>query len=412
MRVLVVEDSATVAKVLLHLFQQEPGIEVDLAKDFATARELMERNRYFAALCDRCLPDAPNGEVIEWSLAKGLPTIVLTAQMDEGERSRLQGLGVVDYVIKENRFSYQYAVNLVSRLKRNQAYRVLVVDDSQVARKQVKDLLARHLFQVVEADSADSALMLLATNEFKLMITDYEMPVMNGVELVCRVRERPGGDQLSIVGLSGQEEVSAKFIKYGANDFLRKPFFAEEFYCRINNLIKAWELNQQLWQRANLDYLTGVANRRYLMTQLEEARSLTEQNDQSLSLALLDVDRFKAINDQYGHQVGDRVLQALAKELSQSLERFVIGRVGGEEFAVVMPGLNGDQAWRLIEAVRRKLTSAPLDLGDQQLAVSFSAGLCQAAPEDHTDELLRRADEVLYQAKEAGRNLVLLEEDQ
>ncbi|WP_028109823.1 GGDEF domain-containing response regulator [Ferrimonas futtsuensis] len=412
MRVLVVEDSATVAKVLLHLFQQEPGIEVDLAKDFATARELMERNRYFAALCDRCLPDAPNGEVIEWSLAKGLPTIVLTAQMDDAERSRLQGLGVVDYVIKENRFSYQYAVNLVSRLKRNQAYRVLVVDDSQVARKQVKDLLARHLFQVVEADSADSALMLLATNEFKLMITDYEMPVMNGVELVCRVRERPGGDQLSIVGLSGQEEVSAKFIKYGANDFLRKPFFAEEFYCRINNLLKAWELNQQLWQRANLDYLTGVANRRYLMTQLEEARTLAGQNGQNLSLALLDVDRFKAINDQHGHQVGDRVLQALARELSQSLERFVIGRVGGEEFAVVMPGLNGDQAWRLIEAVRRKLTSAPLNLGEQTLAVSFSAGLCQAAAEDHTDELLRRADEVLYQAKEAGRNLVLLEEDQ
>lgn len=412
MRVLVVEDSATVAKVLLHLFQQEPDIEVDLAKDFASARELMERNRYFAALCDRCLPDAPNGEVIEWSLAKGLPTIVLTAQMDEGERSRLQGLGVVDYVIKENRFSYQYAVNLVSRLKRNQAYRVLVVDDSQVARKQVKDLLTRHLFQVVEADSADSALMLLATNEFKLMITDYEMPVMNGVELVCRVRERPGGDQLSIVGLSGQEEVSAKFIKYGANDFLRKPFFAEEFYCRINNLFKAWELNQQLWQRANLDYLTGVANRRYLMSQLEEARAQTGQAGQNLSLALLDVDRFKAINDQYGHQVGDRVLQALAKELSQSLARFVIGRVGGEEFAVVMPGLNGEQAWRLIEAVRRKLTSEPLDLGEQKLVVSFSAGLCQAAPEDHTDELLRRADEVLYQAKEAGRNLVLLEEDQ
>ncbi|BDY04710.1 response regulator [Ferrimonas sp. YFM] len=412
MRVLVVEDSATVAKVLLHLFQQEPGIEVDLAKDFATARELMEHNQYFAALCDRCLPDAPNGEVIEWSLAKGLPTIVLTAQMDEGERNRLQGLGVVDYVIKENRFSYQYAVNLVSRLNRNQAYRVLVVDDSQVARKQVKDLLARHLFQVVEADSADSALMLLATNEFKLMITDYEMPVMNGVELVCRVRERPGGDQLSIVGLSGQEEVSAKFIKYGANDFLRKPFFAEEFYCRINNLIKAWELNQQLWQRANLDYLTGVANRRYLMSQLEDARTQAGQNNQNLSLALLDVDRFKAINDQHGHQMGDRVLQVLARELSQSLERFVIGRVGGEEFAVVMPGLNGDQAWRLIEAVRRKLTSTPLDLGDQKLAVSFSAGLCQAAPEDHTDELLRRADEVLYQAKEAGRNLVLLEEDQ
>ncbi|USD35964.1 diguanylate cyclase [Ferrimonas sp. SCSIO 43195] len=410
-KVLVVEDSVTVCKVLFHLFQQEVGIEVEFAKDFQTAKALMEKTDYFAALCDRCLPDAPNGEVIEWTLAKGIPAIVLTARMDEDERTRLQGLGVVDYVLKENRFSYQYAVGLVKRLARNGDYRVLVVDDSQVARKQVKDLLERHQFQVAEADSAEAALIQLATGEFKLMITDYEMPAINGVELICKVREQVDRDELIIVGLSGREEVSARFIKYGANDFLRKPFFAEEFYCRINNLIQAQELNQKLWQRAHLDYLTGVANRRYLMNQLHDLWGQAVAAEQPLCLAMLDVDMFKQVNDRHGHQVGDRVLQFLARELSQSLERFVVGRVGGEEFAVVMPGLNGEQAWRLIEAVRRKVTGQPLQLEALSLAVSFSAGICQGQQGDSIDTMLRRADEVMYQAKEAGRNLVLLEEE-
>lgn len=407
-RVLVVEDSSTVTKVLSHLFAQDSSIEVDFAANFAVAKALTEQNEYFAAVCDRCLPDAPDGEVIEWTLAKGLPTIVLTARMDEEERCRLQGLGVVDYVFKENRFSYQYVVQLVQRLHRNQNYRVLVVDDSQVARKQVKDLLERHLFEVVEADGAAAAMVQLATGEFTLLITDYEMPDTNGVELICQVREQLKKETLSIVGLSGQEEVSAKFIKYGANDFLRKPFFAEEFYCRINSLIEAQELNQKLWQRANLDYLTGVANRRYLMSQLADLAQ--QSKGQGVCLAMLDIDHFKSINDRYGHQAGDQVLQEVAKELKQSLKRFIVGRVGGEEFAVVMPGLTGEQAWRLIEAIRRKISSMVLNCQDQQIQISFSAGICEASDNIEIDELFARADEVMYQAKEAGRNLVLLEE--
>mgnify|MGYP000994942725 FL=1 len=147
LRILIVEDSEAVSKVLKHLIVQELDCDVDIAPDLAAAITLLDVNQYFIVVADLNLPDAPNGEIVRLVLNPYHTTcIVLTGNLDSQQRKELLKLGIADYVLKENRYSYQYVVKLISRLKRNQQVKVLVADDSVVSRKFVRVLLEQHLF--------------------------------------------------------------------------------------------------------------------------------------------------------------------------------------------------------------------------------------------------------------------------
>ena len=270
-KVLLVEDSALVLKVMRRLVHDNGEFEADFAESLAQAQQMIgdDPAKYFAAVVDLNLPDAPKGEVVDLVLENKIPTIVLTASYDEKKREDLFDKGIVDYVIKENRFSYQYALKLMTRLNRNHGIKVLVVDDSLVARKQCTNLLKKYLFQVVEANGAKQAIRHLVDNpDIRLVITDYNMPDVDGFELVKLIRGKYDKQDLTIIGLSGDENalLSAKFIKHGANDFLRKPFIQEEFYCRIMHNIESLEAVDKIRDSANRDYLSGLYNRDHFYT--------------------------------------------------------------------------------------------------------------------------------------------------
>ena len=274
-KVLIVEDSAVILKILKHLAKQSLELEPLFASTMAEAQDLYEKHKdeLFAGIIDLALPDAPNGELVDFLLAEGFPVIVLTGSYKEERRAVLVKQGVVDYVVKESRYSYRYAINMVNRLYKNQQIQVLVVEDSKQYRKHIVRLLMAHKYQVLEAVNGIEAMDQLKQHpNIKMVITDYNMPEMDGFELVQAIRLKYEKSDMIIIGLSGEDGglLSIKFIKNGADDFLNKPFQQEEFYCRITNNIESLEQLHKIQELANRDYLTSLYNRRYFCEEGEK----------------------------------------------------------------------------------------------------------------------------------------------
>ena len=408
--VLIVEDSKVVLKILRHVAAKTLDFHVEFATSRQEALEILERrNDWLAAIVDLSLPDAPDGELVRDVLDAGIPTIVLTGSMDDKKRDGLAKSGIVDYVLKEGRYSYQYAVNLVNRLYRNRSIKVLVAEDSKVTRYYISELLSRHLFQVVEAENGKAALdAVVADDQIKILLTDFNMPEMDGFELIRELRYRHERMDLFIVGLSSAEDkyLSARFIKNGANDFLFKPFSHEEFFCRLTQGVDAMERLEAMRNYAYTDTLTGLPNRRAFIERGRNMLSQANAEGSPISLAVLDIDNFKRINDLYGHDAGDEVLQHFAEVMTEGLHRFLFARTGGEEFVAVMPGLNDEQACQVLNVLRTQIETEAVVTANKFVEYTFSGGVTQG-PAATLEELFKQADELLYRAKEAGRNMVL-----
>jgi diguanylate cyclase (GGDEF)-like protein len=413
-KILVVEDSDMVIKVLRHLLGQFPQYQPFFANNMQQVQTLVsEHNDFFTAMVDLNLPDALNGEVVDFLLSHKIPTIVLTATYDEKKREQLFNKGVVDYVTKDGRYSYTKAISMIQRLEKNQFIKVLVVDDSDMQRKHVSNLLKRHLFQVVEAvDGIDAIKVLLENSDVKLLITDYNMPRMDGFELVRNVRYTHDKTDLIMIGISGEsnEALSAKFIKHGANDFLRKPYHPEEFYCRIIHNIEYLELLEQITDAAQRDHLTGLFHRHHFFNVARDIFRAAQEKSLPLALAIISVDDFRHINDQYGYEWGDFVIKHVADGLYNMLDRFLLCRGDGDEFFVLMSGLDNEKAVEFISRVRQILSSGVCLINGDKVHLCFSAGVTNDLYSG-IDEQLKQANKLVRLAKEAGGNMVLGDED-
>lgn len=221
------------------------------AHSLAEARVLAEANRdsLFAAVVDLNLPDAPNGEAVDLCLSMGIPSIVLAASFDEALRKGFLERKVADYFLKGSIDDLEPLIAAVERLRRNYAVKALVVDDSTTQRGVVKRMLAVQCIGCLEAADGVAALEVLAKEpDIHLIITDFNMPRMDGIALVQEVRKQYKISQLAVIGLSsvGSGPLTAQFLKNGANDFLTKPFEAEEFYWRVNQTLNILDVMQEL----------------------------------------------------------------------------------------------------------------------------------------------------------------------
>ena len=416
-KILIVEDSEMVTKVLRHLIQSQAlPYEAVYANSLAQTQQACEQNPdgFFVALVDLNLPDAPNGEVVDFTLGKKIPSIVLTGSYDEQRREQLFNKGIVDYVTKEGRYAYSKAIAMIQRLEKNQQIKVLVVDDSDMSRKHMANLFRRHLFQVLEAaDGVDAIKVLLDNPDIKLLISDYNMPRMDGFELVRNLRYKYDKTDLIMIGVSGDsnEALSAKFIKHGANDFLRKPFHPEEFYCRIIHNIESLELIEQIKYQSQRDHLTGLYHRSYFFNAAREPYQQAKANQTPLALAVINVDHFAAINQNQGNAWGDYVLRELAQRLQQMLGRFLLARADGDDFYVLLPGLDNEKAAALLAKVKQLLASEAIEVDGQALYLSVSMGLTNQLGES-LDAQLARAITYLHRAKEAGGSMLVDDGDE
>jgi two-component system, sensor histidine kinase and response regulator len=234
-RVLIVEDSKIFSNLLSKKIKSLEHT-VLVATTFREAQALIENNSFDVAVVDLTLPDASDGEIVGHVSGAKIPSIVFTGSFDPEIRAKVMAQDVFDYLLKESPDAPEAVVRSIQRLFRNQQTTILVVDDSLTSRTHIRKLLQRFRFTIIEAADSYKALESLKKHpEISMVITDYNMPGMDGFELVSRIRKTYPMEKLAIIGISSEREsiLSAKFLKKGANDFLVKPFFQEEFYNRI-----------------------------------------------------------------------------------------------------------------------------------------------------------------------------------
>jgi diguanylate cyclase (GGDEF)-like protein len=406
-----VEDSKFFSHLVYKAVVDRIGAEVTTAFSFAETRDAVEKSSqpFNLALVDVDLPDAHSGEAIDWLADRQVPCIVFTGMFSEDLRERLLAQRVIDYVVKDTPSSMDYLLSLVERMHHNQEYTVLVVDDSRHSRKYISDLLRSYQFQVAEAETGKQGLEILDEQpNIRLVITDYHMPGMDGVEMVKRIRLKCSQDKLAIIGISsgGGSALSAQFIKSGANDFINKPFLREEFFCRITQNIRMIEMIERLTEMATRDALTGIHNRRFYYDAGEMLLASAQRNQLSLTTAMIDMDHFKKINDQYGHDCGDIVMKRVAQLIRSMVRQTdIVARVGGEEFAILAVNMDRDSAAGFFERMRAAIANESIFFHGKRVAIAASIGV-HIGEEGDLASLMRRADRMLYKAKENGRNRV------
>jgi diguanylate cyclase (GGDEF)-like protein len=412
-KVLIVEDEHMTARLVRREVQKAVALPVEVADSLASTLELLERegaDSFSVALVDLHLPDAPQGEVLDHLLRMGMPCIVFTGEFSDEVREQLIAKRVIDYVLKENAASVQYVAKLIKRIHLNQGIKVLVVDDSRTARNVIGAMLRRHQFQVLEADGGAEALEILDRNrDIYLVITDFHMPGMDGFELTKRIREKFEMNRLAIIGISahGNNLLSARFIKNGANDFITKPFLEEEFYCRVTQNIVLMETIRQLEEASVRDALTGLHNRRYFNDSAGQLFASMKRGQLEFVVGMLDLDYFKRINDSHGHDAGDAVLKAVSMVLEGCVrETDILARMGGEEFCVLLVNTTPEGSLSMFERMRAAIEAAEIPFDGRQLRVTASFGVCTIAKE-RLQLMVSAADDLLYQAKSLGRNRVV-----
>ena len=407
-KVLVIEDSSISMSLVTKLVYQAKLVPI-CADSLTKAKFLFGKSNpeeYLCAVVDYNLPDAPNGEAIDSTLDSFIPTIVVTGKLDDNTREHVLSKEVVDYIPKENAQVYDYLNRLLARMEKNKHIGVLVVDDSRVSRYAMASLLRRHNFETFEANCTEQGLEVINQhNNIQLVVTDFNMPDMNGTQFVAEMRKFYPKEQLAIIGVSSGNSslLSARFIKSGANDFLHKPFCHEEFLVRITQNVEYIENVEAIRRAANSDYLTGLPNRRHFFHSVSHS-SQTAPIKQTV--ALIDLDHFKKINNNYGHDAGDNVLKDVARLLASRFSDVFVSRFGGEEFCVYLPNIEPLDAIRRLEAAREAIQNKSIKFKHNSLTLTASIG-ATARIADNLEAMLAKADELLYQAKKSGRNRVV-----
>ena len=398
MEILIIEDSLSFANLLKSTI--EKSIIGANCKIISSAKESenIDLKKYDLILCDFILSDSPDGSYIEKVLEQNEKVIVITQFEKKFINSDIKNR-VIDFVVKEEFLIFNYLVNLIKSLQRNENLKVLVVDDDKVILKIEENILKKLNLNVLKASNGEEALKCINDNNIDLVLTDLNMPKVDGEELLIKIRKLKTMDELPVIVVSSNKEHSqiARLLKLGANDYLTKPFFKEELILRVNNLLSITNNIKNIKKQMFIDPLTKVYNRLFLEKKLENIFCLYDQK----SVAMLDIDFFKEINDTYGHQIGDEILKHFAKTIKNSIRKndYVI-RYGGEEFLLFLPDMIKEEAKLVLYKIKKNLKPY------KDIKLTFSAGIADEG--DELAEMIKIADERLYKAKKEGRNKIVI----
>jgi diguanylate cyclase (GGDEF)-like protein len=301
---------------------------------------------------------------------------------------------------------------------------VLIVDDDDLVLARLADLVGAAGYRVHTATNGPAALHLLQSSAASVVVTDLNMPGMDGFELCHRIRKQAQPGYVYVVMLTARDEEKDIIagLEAGADDYVSKRSTSAEFIARLRTAKRVLELEYSLKdalakkrQLAMTDPLTSLYNRRYFMRHFSRELKRAQRYGGTVSLLLLDIDNFKRINDTYGHGVGDVVLKRFSRQTGKCLQRATdwCARIGGEEFAVVLEGTTLTDARACAERVRRQIANSTIETsaGPVQITVSIGVSGLEAIADRASatlQGLLQHADENLYASKANGRNCVTL----
>jgi two-component system, cell cycle response regulator len=284
--------------------------------------------------------------------------------------------------------------------------RIVLVEPSRTASKLIATMLAP-AHDVVRrfADGRDALNYLKSDLTIDALITAGEAGSLSGPQLCAEVRACARGKRaifLLLMSCNSEDQRLVNALDVGADEFIRKPPGRDELHARLRAAERCLLQERELIHLANTDLLTGLANRRSFFSTAEAIMSRA----QMVSAVLFDIDRFKSVNDEFGHDVGDEVLKMVGSIVQR--EELTVGRLGGEEFAIVLEGKDVSAAFGLAEALRVSISKGEIQIDKKHLSVTCSFGVSERLPNENIDHLLKRADIALYAAKTNGRNCVCI----
>ena len=286
------------------------------------------------------------------------------------------------------------------------------MEESVTQRSMLKDMVTREGYEVVESSTGDDATEKLRTEGIDAVLVNWELVDITGPELVRRWQE--SGEFNFVPFLIVTSYVDAEHVRVsldaGATDFIRKPPDQIELFARLRLALRIRDMGIQLHENAIRDALTGLYNRRYVQTELERHCEAAKRYGEAFSVAMIDIDLFKSINDSLGHAMGDTILQQTAEYFSGRLRKTdIVARFGGEEFLIVLHATSLPQAGIALESLRKGMADRRFGSDDVVVNVTFSAGVASWSAElTDAQGIIKKADDCLYASKHAGRNRVTL----
>lgn len=408
----VIEDDAVLAETMaaqLGAF----GWSVNRLPNATAARAALLGTRPAAVIVDMTLPEGPHAgpeliRGVQVSTNSHLPHVIVSSHWDWHSRLAAARSGADAYFVKPVDFAaLSDRLDTLTRRSQPQPYRVLIVEDTVILAEHYAQVLAGAGMEARVVVDAAQLLEVLADFSPELVLMDLYMPVCTGIEAARVVRQDPKFTGLPIVFLSTESGRAQQLVamQTGADDFLEKPINDADLVAAVS--VRA-ERFRALAALIRQDSLTGLLNHIAFKLQLENEISRVQRSGTALTLAMLDIDLFKQVNDNHGHPVGDRVIHGLAQLLRKRLRKSdLIGRYGGEEFGVLMPDTPVAVAVHVIDALREQFAQVLFASAKHDpFHCTFSAGVAAFSAGVEAGLLLRSADEALYVAKRGGRNRV------
>jgi two-component system cell cycle response regulator len=418
MDALIVEPSPTYQRILSRMLESYDFKLTFVDSAIAGLRQLKLQRLQIICVA-MYLPDLTGIEfcrLVRQQNAK-VPIFIVTSETEPTLLSSALTAGATDIIRKDDLPRLEESLHALIPLgpfRYNISGKALYLEDSLTVAKATDAKLKRLGLQMDHAFSIAQAMQLLSSNKYELIMTDIVLQDNEtGIDFIRDLRADSRFAQTPILAVTSLESINRRIqaLQSGANDYISKPVLDEELFARINNLISSTRLieqltreRQRLLELATKDHLTGLYNRHFL-TELAKRRFADANRQQTaLSVLVIDIDHFKQINDQHGHQVGDKVLKRIAVMLQTlfAAEDRYVARFGGEEFVVLLTGYDlqsaTEQACQLCQSLHQ--------LQPEGIVTSASIGVATLATgqEEYFDEVFARADKALYLAKQQGRN--------
>ncbi len=404
--VLVVENSNTQARIITEHIESITPFDTMVVNSMDELESKLADNvdDVFIAVLNLNIKGAPDGEAVDYVLAREIPCIVLTSTFDDEIRNRFIEKSVLDYFNKSSREDLEEMVDLIRRIHSNHEIKVVVAEDNSTVRKIMQRLLERLNFTVLTGNDGAEALELIKANpDVKLLLTDYEMPNLDGFELVSEVRKIYSRDQMSILGVSAHDSgaITAKFLKRGANDFLKKAFEVEEFSWRITNNLNELERVRSIKDAYSRDSLSGFFNLNYF---LDRGRGLYDEARKGGAdpvVAAFNIDNMLEVNARHGWDGGFAAIKKTASLLDQQSLGWMLTARSESGFYIIANDLEALK--RDLSAVKAALASTEIVSGTDRFMVSASFTISMGGS-GSLDETLSKAVIGLKNLQDKGVN--------
>ena len=406
-KILVIDDNKMLSKLLAKKITNSLDFEVDVAFSFEETRALVENNDYFLSFIDLCLPDAPDGEVVDYMVGKNCPSIVLTASNDIATKEKFMDKDILGYIFKESDSCIDEIIQSITNLSHYEKTKVILAMSKLPERNVIKKYLSQRLFNVLAAAHGEEALNYLNDNsDVKLIICDAKMPVVDSLELLREVRTKYTKSELGVIVLGEKDDIlEANLLKEDVNEYLIKPINKEVFNHRLDRCLMDMNNLAFLHSYSDVDYVSGVKNSSALINDIENYLSEGKQED--IAFMFLDIDNLKSLNQDYGYAIGDDVIRICAQEIKNEIKgKDIVGRYSPEKFCVLLKNTSNEVAIKIFSQIRVNIKKTAVIVNLDELFFTASLGVVFAKSNASLQDLVKKAEEALSTAKSNGGDRV------